>query len=105
MSRHQSRLVAARALRDRLKAEGRTDDARVIDQLCRSSAVSAGLNKSLQSQLRDLIAGAKKAAPPAKVEPPRPMFFERPGLAEFELDEIEAALPSEPPPFGPGRWA
>jgi hypothetical protein len=51
-SRHQRRIEAARQLRDRLKAEGRTTDARVVDELARSSAVSMGTNRNLQEQLQ-----------------------------------------------------
>lgn len=52
--RHQQRIKAARELRDRLEAEGRNDDARVVQDLCRSSAVSAGLNKSLREDVQRL---------------------------------------------------
>lgn len=62
-SEHQVRIVAARALRDRLRAEGRETDARIVDNLARSSASSAGLNKRLAEDLQYATKRNEEAKP------------------------------------------
>jgi hypothetical protein len=50
----------ARALRDRLKEEGRYRDAEIIQAVVRSSEVSTALNSSLSRELRALRAELHK---------------------------------------------
>lgn len=54
--RHDKRRADAYELRDRLRAEGRTKDAQIITDLCRSSATSAAMNRVLQDDLAHEIA-------------------------------------------------
>lgn len=57
MSQHRKRIEAAKALAERLKAEGRHFDANVVQQLCTSSATSIGTNSQLH---RDLTAATTR---------------------------------------------